>query len=123
MELTKACGAHMRSNGIDQWDEDYPDIDTLRRDIIDQNLFVMKKDDQVVGVIVLNENQDPEYDEMNWSTEGNSFLVVHRLAISPRFQGQGLARKMMDFAESYAMKNGYKAIRLDTFSQNLRKIL
>ena len=31
--LTKACGKHMRDNGIDQWDENYPDRSNIENDI------------------------------------------------------------------------------------------
>jgi len=37
-------------------------------------------------------------------------------------QGNGFARKLMDFAEDYAEKKGYTSIRLDAFSQNERVI-
>lgn len=121
LELTRACGRHMRENGIDQWDENYPDIDSLRRDIESKTLFAYRENDEVIGIVVLNETQDPEYAEINWSTrESDRNIVVHRLAVSPDHQGKGIARKIMDFAEEWAKENDFDAIRLDTFSQNPR---
>ena len=121
LALTRACGKHMRENGIDQWDENYPDIDSLRGDIESQTLFAYRENGEVIGIVVLNEKQDEEYYQINWSTsEDQRNLVVHRLAVLPDHQGKGIARKLMDFAEDYAKKEGYDAIRLDTFSQNPR---
>jgi ribosomal protein S18 acetylase RimI-like enzyme len=121
LELTKACGAHMRDNGIDQWDEKYPDIDSLNRDLEAQTLFTYRDGMDIKGIVVLNEDQDEEYAEINWSTsEEDRNLVVHRLAVHPKHQGQGIARKLMDFAEEFARSQMYAAIRLDTFSQNPR---
>lgn len=121
LELTRSCGKHMRENGIDQWDENYPDRGSLERDIANKTLFAYRKGGDILGIVVLNETQDPEYAEMNWSTsEFNRNLVVHRLAVSPDQQGKGIARKIMDFAEEWALENNFDAIRLDTFSQNPR---
>ena len=121
LELTRACGRHMRENGIDQWDENYPDRGSLERDIHSKTLFAYRENDEVLGIVVLNETQDPEYAEMNWTTsESDRNIVVHRLAVSPNHQGKGIARKIMDFAEDWAKEHQYDSIRLDTFSQNPR---
>lgn len=121
LEMTRSCGRHMRKNGIDQWDENYPDRERLLNDIQTQTLFAFRENEQVLGIIVLNETQDPEYAEISWLTsESERNLVVHRLAVAPEHQGEGIARKLMDFAENLAKERGYASIRLDTFSQNPR---
>jgi ribosomal protein S18 acetylase RimI-like enzyme len=119
--LTKTCGKHMRDNGIDQWDEHYPDRGSIEADLKTKTLFVYKEGKNIVGIIVLNEHQDEEYQQVKWSTsEKSKNLVVHRLAVLPSHQGKGLARKLMDFAENFAKEKNYDAIRLDTFSLNPR---
>lgn len=121
LSLTQACGTHLRSQGIDQWDENYPDQKSITEDIQTGNLFTFRQGQHILGIIVLNEHQDEEYALINWSTtDKDKNLVVHRLAVHPDSQGIGIAQKLMDFAESYARLNGYNAIRLDTFSQNPR---
>ena len=45
-------------------------------------------------------------------------MVVHRLATHPSWQGQGLARQLMTFAEEYGRANDYAAIRLDAYEAN-----
>lgn len=121
LSLTRACGKHMRDNGINQWDENYPDRESLINDLNSQTLYTYMEDAKVLGIVVLNEKQDDEYKEITWSTsENDRNLVVHRLAVLPEYQGQGIARKLMDFSEEFARYKGYTAIRLDTFSQNQR---
>jgi len=121
LALTKACGKHMRDNGIDQWDENYPDYDSLLNDLKTETLFTYREGNEILGIIVLNSSQDEEYSAMNWSTsEDDRNIVVHRLAVHPEHQGKGIARSIMDFAEKWAADNNYDAIRLDTFSQNPR---
>ena len=119
--LTQRCGKHMRENGIDQWDENYPDYSSIERDLKTETLFTFREGDILLGIVVLNETQDEEYGEINWSTtESDRNLVVHRLAVDPVHHGKGIARKIMDFAENFAREQQYDSIRLDTFSQNPR---
>ncbi len=119
--LTKACGKHMRENGIDQWDEHYPDRISIENDVATKTIYCYRENAKIVGIVVLNELQDEEYTEIDWLTDENSRnLVVHRLAVYPESQGQGIAQQLMTFAENFAQKNNYDSIRLDTFSQNPR---
>jgi hypothetical protein len=40
MDLVKACIANMQSQGIDQWDDVYPDRGTVQRDVEDGAVFI-----------------------------------------------------------------------------------
>ena len=68
-------------------------------------------------MMVLNEEQQPEYAEVSWEYPGRA-LVIHRLTIAPAFQRRGLATRLMDFAEEMAFAEGYNCIRLDAFTRN-----
>lgn len=119
--LTKRCGLHMRENGIDQWDENYPDYASIENDLKTETLFAFREGETILGIVVLNETQDEEYAEIDWLTDDKERnLVVHRLAVDPIQQGKGIARKIMDFVENFAGEQQYDSIRLDTFSQNPR---
>lgn len=119
--MLSRCGQNLRSQGIDQWDASYPNLETIKDDISKGNCFVYQPEDKVIGCVVLNETQDEEYFQLDWLTSNDeSQLVVHRLGVDPEHQGKGIARKIMDFAEQFAREKGYKSIRLDTFSQNPR---
>lgn len=75
-----------------------------------------------VGIIVINEKDSPEYQGMEWSIEDSKVLFVRRLAVHPKCQKQGIARKLMDYAEKFAVENNYSSIRLDVYSGNPRAI-
>ena len=55
--LTKSCGKHLRDNGIDQWDENYPDLESIQNDILNKTLFAYRNNNEIIGIVVLNENQ------------------------------------------------------------------
>lgn len=119
--MTRLCAQDLISKGIHQWDQNYPDLTTIQNDISKAQLYTYKIGDKITGIVVLNEVQDPEYADLQWVTSSDSRnLVVHRLAVHPHYQGKGIARKLMDFAEIFAKEQGYDSIRLDTFSQNSR---
>ena len=42
------------------------------------------------------------------------YLLIENIAIKPRYQGRGFGGELMDFAESEALKLGYKVMRLYT---------
>ncbi len=92
MALLVACVANMRANNIDQWNAEYPNVETMMKDIESEHLFVMKDNDAYYGIVTLNEEQEKEYSSVNWQCEGK-ILVVHRLAINPIYQSQGIGKK------------------------------
>lgn len=118
--ICASCAKHMISMGIYQWNEFYPNEDAFKKDIQRQELYVYQIEDKIIGCVVISTHMDKEYEEISWLSEDDNSIYVHRLAVLPEYQGQGYARKMMDFAESLARKNKMSSVRLDTFSQNKR---
>ena len=108
----------MDREGIHQWDEIYPSRELISSDIAEGCLFAARIEEKIAGIFVLNEHQSPQYQSITWVDNVGKVLVVHRLCVSPAFQGQGIAKEMMRFAEKYAVKNKYSSIRLDALSKN-----
>ena len=117
MELIASCIADMQSKGIDQWGNFYPTKEIISSDIKKQNLYVYKQDSQLIGIVALENTQDEEYDKIQWRGNGN-FLVIHRLTVTPAFQKQGYATKIMDWVETFAKTHNYTSIRLDAYTGN-----
>jgi len=120
LSIVKICGQNLIEQGIFQWDEKYPSNEVLLEDIALQQIWKLEVGNSIVGLIVLTEIEDKEYQQVKWLTKNQHHLYIHRLAVHPKFQGKGYAQKLMDFAEKYAKEKGYNSIRLDTFSQNKR---
>ena len=121
--ITKACAKKMDDIGIHQWNDYYPNRTAFETDVERQELFVMEISGSVVGCVALSSLMDKEYENVKWITETRNNLYVHRLAVHPNHQSKGYAKQLMDFAEQFAIKNNYKSVRLDTFSQNKRNQL
>jgi GNAT superfamily N-acetyltransferase len=122
LELVQECIKEMNSHGIYQWNEQYPPPEIFISDVEEETLFAMKEEGRIIGIIVLSEEQDEQYNEIDWIDKFGKVLLVHRLAVNPKWQRMGIAGKLMDFAENYAKENAYSSIRLDTYSENPRTI-
>ena len=103
---------------IDQWDEKYPTSCDVNADIHDGNAYGFFVGDMLASYMTLNRFNDKEYLDVEFSGDTETALTIHRLAVTPSFQSRGLAGKMIDFAEEYALCRGYASLRLDVFSLN-----
>jgi ribosomal protein S18 acetylase RimI-like enzyme len=116
-DIVRDATRHMDEQDIPQWDEIYPSKEILAKDVERQEMHVIETGGRVAGLIVINEDQSPEYAEVEWRYSGRA-LVVHRLTIDPTYQRLSLATRLMDFAEETAAIGGYNCIRLDAFTRN-----
>jgi len=121
-KITEACTVALIDQGIYQWNSEYPSLAAFRKDIEEQNLYVYENKGAVIGCIMFSQEKDPQYDSIHWLTDDHKNLYIHRLAVHPNSQKQGVARQMMDFAEAFSIRKKMISIRLDTFSKNLRNI-
>ncbi|TRW96415.1 GNAT family N-acetyltransferase [Candidatus Methylobacter oryzae] len=118
MRLKGACVLRMQQMNIDQWDEAYPNRISFEEDINQGNLYLYSLDDLLIACAVLNENQDSEYQEVNWAYHAENIAVIHRLMVHPEYWGKGIASKLMSSIENIAVSMGYSIIRLDAFLKN-----
>jgi len=110
----------MIEEGIYQWNEHYPNPEAFKTDLQREELFVAIQEDRIAACITISTLKDQEYDPIKWLTPDGANYYIHRLAVHPDFQHQGLARKLMDYAEDFVRDTKGSSVRLDTFSQNSR---
>ena len=123
LELFAGAVERMRSQGIDQWDELYPDRETLREDIEKRQMILLTENGAPVSAVVVNGEQVPEYGEVPWSIRGEGGpAVLHRLCVAAPAQGRGFGRRTLLAAEKAAASLGFRYIRLDAFPKNPRAV-
>ncbi len=116
MYLAAIC--EMRRNGIEQWDEIYPNRSTLENDITADQLMLGLTDNVIASAYVLNHEFDTEYTFGAFEGHGLTFTVIHRLCVSPAFQNKGVGSATLRFIEEQVLEQGIDSIRLDAFSKN-----
>ena len=122
MALCKAVTKDMQVQGIDQWDEQYPTGEISCSDIDWGTLYAYWQNSELLGVVVLNQDQEPEYQTASWTIQTAETGMIHRLMVHPNMQGRGIASELLGFAEKLAAGRAMTAIRLDVFSQNANAI-
>jgi GNAT superfamily N-acetyltransferase len=116
--LLSACVQDLGMQGIDQWDDVYPTATIHAQDLRARTLYVLQRDETLLGCLTLDETFDPLWQGLAWQAPDDAALAVHRLMIDPGHQGQGLGRRLMSFAELRTLELDKSALRLDAFLHN-----
>ncbi len=103
----------MMLDGLDQWNLEYPTKEMIKQDLDSGNLWALASNEKLTGMVVLNENADPEYDPIEWLMPEARYLCVHKLLIKPALRGNGFGALLLHFAIDHAIENGYDSVRLD----------
>ncbi|WP_348268001.1 GNAT family N-acetyltransferase [Edaphobacter paludis] len=117
IELLRRVVPSMRAAGNLQWDENYPTEAVFEHDVEQRQLWVAEIDGSLAGMIAVTTGQEPEYGHAGWDVE-EAGVMVHRLAVDPKFRGAGVAAALMQKAEEVAAERGIPAVRTDTSREN-----
>ena len=105
-----------------QWQQGYPNVNSMMNDIKNDNLFGVYENGELTCLAALIIGIEPTYVNMiegKWNVEvSNKDLVIHRIAVSEKYRGKGLAKKLMNFAYEYAKENACLSIKVDTHRVN-----
>ena len=118
MRMYNSCVKGMILNGIDQWDETYPNAEFISEDLLANTYYIALENEEIIGGINIDQNQDETYLAIDWQDKSNQFLVVHRLAVKAEFWKNGIGKSLMLFTENLVSEKGLNSIRLDTYSGN-----
>ncbi len=118
IQLFQNAKTYLDQQKIFQWTDTYPSKTNIEKDLKDKTLYVLKNNEALMSAVTLNEEQDIEYQSIDWKFRGEKILVIHRLVVDPIHQRRGYAKQIMDFAEDFGSRHNYDAIRLDTYTQN-----
>jgi GNAT superfamily N-acetyltransferase len=100
-----------------QWDNNYPNAIVFTNDIEQNQLWVAEVDNQIAGVSAITTDQEAEYEKVGWDI-AELAIVTHRLAVSTRFRGLGVAAALLQQAEKVALHQNIKTLRIDTNTLN-----
>jgi len=58
MKMYKSCVKGMLENGIDQWDDTYPNTEIISEDLNVGTYYVAEIDETIIGGVNIDRNQD-----------------------------------------------------------------
>ena len=106
-----------------QWQQGYPNEDTMTNDISNSYLYGYYIDNYLVGIISLVPGIDINYLEIEegiWiNYPSNKDLNIHRIAIREGYHKMKIGEKLLSFAIEFAKNNGFFSIKLDTHVKNI----
>jgi ribosomal protein S18 acetylase RimI-like enzyme len=121
MDIIKQAQDYFKEQGIDQWQNNYPDFGTVRNDINNKNGFVLIKDNIVVGTVTVVFDGERNYDSIydgKWISN-QEYAVIHRLAILSNYKGLGLSSIIIENIKNICLNKGIHSIKVDTHKENL----
>lgn len=109
-----------KKDGSKQWQDGYPNEEIVKSDIEKGFAYVLMFDEEIVGYAAVIFNDEPAYADIKGSWLSNDeFIVIHRIAISDKQSGKGLAKLIMKFTEDLALNNNIYSVKVDTNFDNI----
>ena len=119
-EILQQAIEQRREDGSEQWQNGYPNPQTVFDDITAGYGYVVTDDDLVIAYAAIIFGVEPAYNGIvgQWLTNGD-YVVVHRIATSNSVKRQGVATKLLQLIEDLAIGHNVFSIRVDTNFDNI----
>ena len=118
-EILQQAILRRKNDGSKQWQNGYPNPETVKSDIEREVAFVLTENENVVAYSAIILNDEPAYEniEGKWLTNGD-FYVVHRVAVSDEVAGKGYATEIFKRIEEFSKSENVFSIKVDTNFDN-----
>ncbi len=115
MSIINEAKRHLKEQGIDQWQNGYPDYSSIEKDIMQEKGFFIVEDDIILGYLCIDYDGEPAYSSMQgtWNTS-EKYVVVHKMAFTENARGKGISNLAFQLVEEMSKKRGINSFRIDT---------
>lgn len=109
-----------RRDGSKQWQDGYPNEQTIKNDIEKGYAYVLEEEGTVIAYSAIIFDIEPAYEviEGKWLTSGK-YAVIHRVATSDKVKGKGMATKLFQLIEDLCISQNIFSIKVDTNFDNV----
>lgn len=121
LTIIQQAQAYLKEQGIDQWQNNYPNQDTIKNDINNGISYVLCIDYKIIATIAISFEEEKTYCTIyngHWLTN-HSYAVIHRVCVHHSYKGQNIASKLLTYATQLCLDHTIHSIRIDTHQQNL----
>ncbi len=119
MPIIEAAQARMKADGLIQWQDGYPNRQTIENDVAISQIYKLQVDGIIAGVCVVNNDY---YEQYQNTPPADQCLIIHRVAVNDQFVGQGIGKQLINAAIDLISSTETKYAIVDTNSQNLKMI-
>lgn len=109
---------YFKEQGIDQWQDGYPNFETISNDIQQEESYVLEIENKIIATAMITTKKDPNYTHIqdgNW-LHNWSYSVIHRIAINPEYKGKNIASLLIK--STSILFPEVQSIRVDTHEDN-----
>ena len=118
IDIINQAKTYFKNNDIDQWQDGYPNEETIEKDIENNEAYVLEEDGVILGTCMVTIHGEPDYNRIEGKWILNCpYICVHRIAVDNEYKGKGLASTILD--QVVAMYPDYHSVRMDTHHDNL----
>ncbi len=119
MKIIHQAQDSLKSQNIDQWQNNYPNNDVIKKDINSNQSYVLEQDNTIVATAMLSFEPEPTYAKIEgaWLTN-NGYAVIHRIAVDSTKTKNGFAKTMLSNLENLCHAKNIKSIKIDTHPDN-----
>ena len=118
MQVIEGAKKCLAEAGSTQWQNGYPDADTIIEDIISGQAYVALEEGELLAYAAVTKSPEKAYEAIydgNWEGRESEYLVFHRIAVASDVQGQGVAQTFLE-----GLIEGFDSLdfRSDTHAKN-----
>lgn len=121
MNIINEAQFYFKEHGIDQWQNNYPNIEIIKNDIENNNGFVLVKDKKIIGTVAVTFDGEKNYAhiyEGKW-IRSQKYAAIHRIAVDSDYKGMELASVIIKNIEKMCLNKDIHSIRVDTHKDNI----
>ncbi len=118
-EIIQAAIEKRRIEGSKQWQDGYPNTQSIAEDIKKGYGYVLVDDESILAYSAIIFDKEPAYEvpDVYWLND-QAYVVIHRVATAPEVRGSGKAAQLFRLTEDLARSQGVFNIRVDTNFDN-----
>lgn len=118
-EIIQEARHYLKSQGIDQWQKEYPDKASIAEDVKRGNGYVLTENGVIVGYVCISFDGEEAYEALRGTWKSiQPYAVIHRLAVDNAHKGQGLASLLFSHGEELCRARGIHSVKIDTDEDN-----
>jgi len=114
MNIVRQAQSYFKDHEINQWQDNYPNLETIINDIKINTVYVLLKENIVVGIatVIFGLEKNYEYIYNGEWVNNAEYVVIHRMAIDPNYKGIGLSSIIIKNIEQICLEKGIHSIYL-----------